>query len=113
MDKVEIIRIAEQIGTYETSILPFEDCCTIFTPKAPVTKPRLDKCERFESRWDWQSQVQACIDHAEKLRIRPGYVPEEPAAPAAGCVLEEALTTASQEPATPQENSVLRDEDLF
>nr|WP_300966249.1 tRNA uracil 4-sulfurtransferase ThiI [Faecalibaculum rodentium] len=113
MDKVEIIRIAEQIGTYETSILPFEDCCTIFTPKAPVTKPRLDKCERFESRWDWQSQVQACIDHAEKLRIRPGYVPEEPAAPAAGCVLEEALTTASQDPATPQENSALRDEDLF
>lgn len=71
MDKVEIMDLARKIGTYETSILPFEDCCTIFTPKAPVTKPKLEKCERFESRWDWQSQVQECIDTAEKIVIHP------------------------------------------
>jgi thiamine biosynthesis protein ThiI len=71
MDKVEIIDRAIKIGTYETSILPFEDCCTIFTPKNPVTKPRIDKCERFESRWDWQKQVQECIEEAETIVIRP------------------------------------------
>ena len=71
MDKVEIINIAEKIGTYEPSILPYEDCCTIFTPKAPATKPKLDKCERFEERWDWQSQVEECIQNAEKIVIHP------------------------------------------
>lgn len=69
MDKVEIIDIARHIGTYETSILPFEDCCTIFTPKAPVTKPRKEKCEAYEARWDWQEMVDDCINMAEMVRI--------------------------------------------
>lgn len=69
MDKVEIIDIARHIGTYETSILPFEDCCTIFTPKAPVTKPRKEKCEAYEARWDWQDMVDDCINMAEMIRI--------------------------------------------
>lgn len=69
MDKVEIIDIARHIGTYETSILPFEDCCTIFTPKAPVTKPRKEKCEAYEARWDWQEMVDDCINMAETIRI--------------------------------------------
>lgn len=99
MDKVEIIGISEKIGTYETSILPFEDCCTIFTPKAPVTKPRLDKCERFESRWDWEKQVQECIDHAEPIRLRPQEVLESEAV--AGPASGQADTDS------------LREEDLF
>ncbi|MBQ0064913.1 MAG: tRNA 4-thiouridine(8) synthase ThiI [Firmicutes bacterium] len=77
MDKVEIIDIARKIGTFETSILPFEDCCTIFTPKNPVTKPRIDKCERYESRWDWQSMVQECIDNAQPVWISPVKVEED------------------------------------
>jgi thiamine biosynthesis protein ThiI len=71
MDKIEIIDIARKIGTYDTSILPFEDCCTIFTPKNPVTKPRIDKCERFEKRWDWQSMVDECIEQAETVIVHP------------------------------------------
>lgn len=48
MDKVDIIKIAQSIGTFETSILPYEDCCTIFVAKHPVTKPRLDRIQRSE-----------------------------------------------------------------
>lgn len=71
MDKVEIINLARSIGTYETSILPYEDCCTIFDPKNPATKPRIDRCEKYEKRWDWQSMVQDCIDNCEDLVVRP------------------------------------------
>lgn len=77
MDKVEIIDIARKVGTYETSILPFEDCCTIFTPKAPVTKPKLEKCIEYESRWDWQEMVQDCINMAETIRVSPTEKPDE------------------------------------
>ncbi len=52
MDKQEIVEIAERIGTFETSILPYEDCCTIFVAKHPVTKPRLDKIEKSERNLD-------------------------------------------------------------
>lgn len=76
MDKVEIIDLSRKIGTYETSILPFEDCCTIFTPKSPVTKPHLDKCEEYEARWDWQSMVNDCVNEAVMQRIYPGSLEE-------------------------------------
>lgn len=56
-DKVEIVSIAKEMDTYNISILPFEDCCTIFTPQNPVTRPRLDKVERYESRMDTQHWV--------------------------------------------------------
>lgn len=49
LDKIEIISISEKIGTYETSIIPEEDCCTVFLPKHPVTRPRLDRIEKSES----------------------------------------------------------------
>lgn len=71
LDKVEIMDIARRIGTYETSILPFEDCCTIFTPKAPATKPKLDKCEEYESRWNYQEMVEDCIKLTETIHIFP------------------------------------------
>lgn len=72
MDKVEIIDLSKKIGTYDTSILPFEDCCTIFTPKNPVTKPRIDKCERYESRFDWEKLVDRCVDDVKSIWIHPG-----------------------------------------
>ncbi|MGM9948341.1 tRNA uracil 4-sulfurtransferase ThiI [Floccifex sp.] len=71
MDKVEIIDLSKKIGTYDTSILPFEDCCTIFTPKNPVTKPRIDKCEKYEAKWDFESMVKQCVDQAESILITP------------------------------------------
>ncbi|MEY8380597.1 tRNA uracil 4-sulfurtransferase ThiI [Ileibacterium valens] len=71
MDKIEIIDLSRKIGTYETSILPFEDCCTIFTPKAPATKPHLDKCEEYEAKWDWQTMVEDCVNQAEMIRLSP------------------------------------------
>lgn len=74
MDKLEIIDIAKRIDTYETSILPYEDCCTIFDPKNPVTKPKLDKCEYYESKFDWAPLVQKCIenDNIVKVSYRDG-----------------------------------------
>jgi thiamine biosynthesis protein ThiI len=63
MDKNDIIHLAEKIGTFETSILPYEDCCTIFVAKHPVTKPRLDVIERSEKK------LKDCIDDLLKTAI--------------------------------------------
>ena len=64
-DKIEIIDFARKIGTYETSILPYEDCCTIFDPKNPVTKPSIEKSEKYESRFDYESLIQKAIESEE------------------------------------------------
>ena len=48
-DKLDIMDIAQKIDTYEISILPYEDCCTVFVPKEPKTKPRVDECQRNEA----------------------------------------------------------------
>lgn len=64
LDKLEIISIARKIGTYETSILPFEDCCTIFVPKHPVINPNLNKCIEYEN-FDYESLINECIDNIE------------------------------------------------
>ena len=64
MDKVEIIDLARKIGTYETSILPYEDCCTIFDPKNPVTKPVIAKAEQYESRFAYGDMIEKAL--AEK-----------------------------------------------
>lgn len=61
MDKVEIINLARTIGTYETSILPYEDCCTIFDPKNPVTKPNISKAEQFESRFAYGDMIEKAL----------------------------------------------------
>ncbi|MEG0408515.1 MAG: tRNA uracil 4-sulfurtransferase ThiI [Bacilli bacterium] len=61
LDKLEIIDIAKKIGTYETSILPFEDCCTIFLPKHPVINPKLDKCLEYESHFDYETLIEETI----------------------------------------------------
>lgn len=68
-DKDDIIEISERIGTYETSILPYEDCCTIFLPKRPVTKPRLSAVEKIESVLDVETLVQNALDSIETIVI--------------------------------------------
>ena len=71
MDKLEIIDLANKIGTYETSILPYEDCCTIFTPKNPVTKPTIKKCEKLESRFDFEALLEEALEKAETVDVYP------------------------------------------
>ncbi|NLZ49617.1 MAG: tRNA 4-thiouridine(8) synthase ThiI [Clostridiales bacterium] len=65
MDKTDIMDIAREIGSYETSILPYEDCCTIFVPKHPKTKPRLDIIRKSESVLDIDKLVQDAMDNLE------------------------------------------------
>lgn len=62
MDKLEIIQIAEKIDTFDLSIQPFEDCCTIFAPTAPKTKPRLDKVKHYEEKLDVEGLIQRAMD---------------------------------------------------
>lgn len=73
LDKLEIIKIAEKIGTYDISIRPFEDCCTIFTPHNPATKPKIYRCEEYEKNWDFASQVADCIKNRETIVIDENY----------------------------------------
>ncbi len=76
MDKLEIISIAERIKTYEISIQPFEDCCTIFTPKAPVTKPTSKKAKLMEAKFDYQSFIDQSIEEMISENIYPDYKSE-------------------------------------
>ena len=68
-DKDEIIEISQKIGAFETSILPYEDCCTIFLPKRPVTKPRLSAVEKVESVLDADALVDNALDNIETVVI--------------------------------------------
>ena len=69
MDKVEIMDMARRIGTYEKSIEPYEDCCTVFLPKHPVTKPKLERILNSESRLDVDRLVEMAVNSAEKIEI--------------------------------------------
>ena len=64
-DKVEIIKISKKIGTFDISIRPYEDCCTIFTPKAPKTMPHLDEVEALEKKWDYESLIKEALANIE------------------------------------------------
>ena len=64
-DKTEIIKISRKIGTYDISIRPYEDCCTIFTPKAPKTAPHLDEAEEFEKKFDYESLIKEALNNIE------------------------------------------------
>ncbi|MBP3766022.1 MAG: tRNA 4-thiouridine(8) synthase ThiI [Bacilli bacterium] len=68
MDKLEIIDIAKQINTYETSILPYEDCCTIFLPKHPVINPEVEKCIKYEKSFDFESLIDEAINNIEVIK---------------------------------------------
>ena len=70
MDKLEIIELAKKIETYETSILPYEDCCTIFLPKHPVINPDLEKCLLYESFFDYESLVEECVQNIEVISLK-------------------------------------------
>jgi thiamine biosynthesis protein ThiI len=61
MDKKEIVEIARKIGTFETSILPYEDCCTVFTPKHPRTKPIISEVEEAEASFDFGPLIEKAI----------------------------------------------------
>jgi len=71
MDKIEIMDYARKIGTYETSILPYEDCCTVFVAKHPVTRPRMANIERSESVLDTLGLIEASLQKSETLLIEP------------------------------------------
>ena len=68
-DKLEIINVANKIDTYETSILPFEDCCTIFVPEHPVINPQIDKCEEYEKLIPYEELLKNAIKDHEIINI--------------------------------------------
>jgi thiamine biosynthesis protein ThiI len=69
MDKTEIIEISKHIGTHDISIRPYEDCCTIFTPASPNTKPKLEKVSRFESFVDFDELVDEAVKNIETIEV--------------------------------------------
>ncbi len=71
MDKVEIMDLAKKIGTYDISILPYEDCCTVFLPKHPKTKPKLSAILESESRLDVEGLIESALETMETTTIRP------------------------------------------
>ena len=72
MDKVAIVELARKIKTYDISIQPFEDCCTIFTPEYPETKPRLKIVEEEEAKFDYLALIEEALGHVEHLAITKG-----------------------------------------
>lgn len=75
MDKEEIVTIARRIGTLETSVLPYEDCCTVFTPKHPKTKPTLGQVLHAERKLDREALIQEAIASAEKIAVKYNDAP--------------------------------------
>ncbi|PLR98153.1 tRNA uracil 4-sulfurtransferase ThiI [Bacillus sp. T33-2] len=73
MDKTEIIEMSRQIGTHDISILPYEDCCTVFVPSAPKTKPRREKLQHYESFIDFDPLIAKAISETETITVKPGY----------------------------------------
>lgn len=69
LDKIEIIDIAKKIGTYETSILPFEDCCTIFVPDHPVINPVSSLAQEYESSFDYEELIRKCVKEHEIIKV--------------------------------------------
>lgn len=69
MDKEDIVAIARDIGTFETSILPYEDCCTIFVPKHPTTRPKLEKILASEALLDVETLVRDAVEGTEVVDV--------------------------------------------
>lgn len=72
MDKIEITEISRKIGTYETSIMPYEDCCTVFSPKHPRTKPRYEDILAAEESYDFTALVEEAVEKTEVKRFKYG-----------------------------------------
>ena len=69
MDKDEIIDVAKKIGTFDTSILPYEDCCTVFLPKYPLIKPNLNKVQEEENKLDVETLIETAMNNMEEIKI--------------------------------------------
>ena len=69
MDKEEIVRLARRIGTFETSILPYEDCCTVFTPRHPKTHPKVEEVARAESEMAVDALVEEALAGVERIMV--------------------------------------------
>ena len=69
LDKLEIIDIAKKIDTYETSILPFEDCCTVFVPAHPVINPRIDVSIKEENKFDYENMINEAVDTITTIKV--------------------------------------------
>ena len=72
LDKLEIMEIARKIDTYETSILPFEDCCTVFVPKHPVINPRIDTSIFEEEKFDYKSMLDDAVNSMNTIKVYEG-----------------------------------------
>ncbi len=73
MDKEEIVRIARHVGTFDTSILPYEDCCTVFTPRHPKTKPNLEEVREYEAALDIDALCDKALAGREMIRLYPRH----------------------------------------
>ena len=71
MDKEDIVRIARHVGTFDTSILPYEDCCTVFTPRHPKTKPNLEEVREYEAALDIDALCDKALAGREMIRLYP------------------------------------------
>lgn len=78
MDKLEVIAIAKKLGTYEISTIPYEDCCTIFKPKKPATKPTIEECLYYEGRFDYEPLLEEALQNETNIYIKDGeeFFPE-------------------------------------
>ena len=70
LDKLEIIELAKKIDTYNTSILPYEDCCTVFVPKHPVINPTLEECEKEEQKFEFKNLIDQAVEETRVLKIK-------------------------------------------
>lgn len=68
-DKQDIIKISNKIDCYELSIKPFEDCCTVYVPKAPATAPKIDKAEAYEKAFDFETMVDEAVNNTNSISI--------------------------------------------
>ena len=73
LDKLEIIDVAKKINTYDISILPYEDCCTVFVPRHPIINPSLDKCFEIENKFDYTSIIDDIMNNLLIIKINEGY----------------------------------------
>ena len=71
MDKFQIMDIAHEIDTHDISIRPYEDCCTVFVPSSPKTKPKLEKVQNFESFFDFEELIQKAVEGTERMVLKP------------------------------------------
>ena len=76
LDKLEIIDLAKRIDTYELSILPYEDCCTIFLPANPIISPSLERVLANEARFDFEPFIEKCVVTAERYVINQDSLDE-------------------------------------